>query len=204
MITTWLVRAVAIFFLCVAVALAVILFLKTRKLEAMASVVVLVATAIGTLVDKWVARRERRRELLRGLDHELYMNHNVLGDEKFKDTTAAAATPVVYPRLYVGALHAVIGAGAFTERGDRQLSILLTEWLQRSGEFNDRLLITETRTFVNPDPAEVATWRRDLVGGAVLRTTKASLDELSAHLFDHYATETDIGRDTVLFARDGK
>lgn len=108
----------------------------------------------------------------------------------------------MYPRLYVGALQAVTASGAFTETRDRQLSILLHGWLQRAQEFNGRLLVTETGTFTNPMPAEVAQWRTTLAGGAVMRITRQSLTELAGHLVDHYARESGIGRDTLLFSTD--
>jgi hypothetical protein len=195
-----LLRGLSWYLLLVAFALTGIWFLRTRKIEAVASLLVLIATVTLTFVDRWAVRRERRRELLRGLVHELYMNLKVLDGPEFKVTTAAA-TPTVYPRLYVGALEAVIASGAFTEARDRALSILLHGWLQRAHELNDRLLVTETRTFINPTPVEVLSWQAALTGGAVLRITRTSLTDLAAHLVDHYASESGIDRDTVLFSR---
>jgi hypothetical protein len=124
------------------------------------------------------------------------------GKEFLVTPAAPPTTPIVYPRLYLGALHAVLGSGAFTEARDQRLSILLHSWLQRAQEFNDRLLATETRTFTNPTPAEVALGRTTLAGGAVMRITRESLNELAGHLVDHYAKESGIGRDTLLFSAD--
>ena len=194
-------RGLSWYLLLLAIAMTGVWFMRTRKVEAVASLLVLIATVTLTFVDRWVAGRDRRRELLRGLVHELYMNLNVLGDEKFKvSPTAPPTTPAVYPRLYLGALQAVTASGAFTETRDRQLSILLHGWLQRAHAFNDRLLVTEIRTITNPTPEEVALWRTTLAGGAVMRDTRKSLNELAAHLVDHYAKESGIAQDTLLFS----
>jgi hypothetical protein len=191
-------RGLSWYLLLLAVAMTGVWFMRTRKVEAVASLLVLIATVTLTFVDRWEARRARRQELLRALVHELYMNLNVFKGPEF--TPAPAATPIVYPRLYLGALHAVLGSGAFTEARDRQLSTLLHGWLQRAHEFNDRLLVTETRMFTNPTPTETATWQAALTGGAVLRITRTSLNDLALHLVDHYASESGIGRDTLLFS----
>jgi hypothetical protein len=39
-----------------------------------------------------------------------------------------------------------------------------------------------------------------LTGGAVLRNTRKSLNELAGHLIDRYSTESGIDRDAVLFS----
>src|SRR5258708_23846937 len=129
------------------------------------------------------------------------MNLNVFKGPEF--TPAPAATPIVYPRLYLGALHAVLGSGAFTEARDRQLSTLLHGWLQRAHEFNDRLLVTETRMFTNPTPTETATWQAALTGGAGLRVTRTSLQQPPLHPPDPYSRESGIPRATPPFSPAG-
>jgi len=194
-------RGLSGYLLLLAAAMTGIWFMRTRKVEALASLLVLIATVTLTFVDRWVAHRERRRELLRGLVHEVYMNLNVLDDQKLKvSPTAPPTMPAVYPRLYLGALQAVTASGAFTETRDRQLSIQLHGWLQRAHAFNDRLLAVEIRTITNPTPEEVTLWRTTLAGGAIMRDTRKSLHELAAHLVDQYARESGIARDTILFS----
>jgi hypothetical protein len=193
-------RGLSWYLLVLAGVIAVVWVWRTRRLEAFASLLVLLATVTLTFVDRWAARRERRRELLRGLVHELYMNLQVLASKEFAPPTPPALTPTVYPRLYVGALQAVIASGAFTETRDRRLTHLLHGWLQRAQEFNERLLVTEMWLFAHPTPEEIATWQTKLASGAVLQVTRERLGDLATHLMDHYARESGIDRNSVLFA----
>jgi hypothetical protein len=117
-------RLLTWYLLLLAGALCVAWVWRTWALEAFASLVVLLATVTLTFVDRWAAHRERRRELLRALAHELYLNRAVLADKAFAPPTPPATTPTVYPRPYVGALQALIASGAFTEPAFRPLSTI--------------------------------------------------------------------------------
>ena len=128
------------------------------------------------------------------------MNLNVLTDSRLIAEEGSSARPTVYPRLYTATLETVIGSGAFTDARDRKLFNLLHLWRQRAGEFNHRLDITEVRTFLNPTPAEILAFRQRLSTGAVVAQTRAALTELASHLMDAYSKESEITRDTMLFA----
>ena len=194
-ITTFILLVISFFF---AVAW---LYFKPDWEPALTSVALL-ATITGLFIDRWLAAKERRRELLFALAHEVYMNLNVLSDPLFKPDTQPPQAPSVYPRLYTATLDTVIASGVFTQLSDRKLFRLMHSWRQRASEFNHRLDITELFTFGKPEPEVIASFRAVLTSGIVLSKSREVLTELAAHLMDNYARESGVSRDTILFPDD--
>ncbi len=174
------------------------LFSKPDREPALTSAALL-ATITGLFIDRWLASKERRRELLSALAHELYMNLQVLSDPLFKPDPQPRQGISVYPRLYIATLDTVIASGALTQKGDRKLFRLMHSWRQRATDFNHRLDITEIVTMGDPQPQVIARFRSVLTTGKILSTTRDTLIELAGHLTDDYAKESGIGRDTILF-----
>jgi hypothetical protein len=186
--------------LSVACLTAVAWFISTPDFEPALTSLALLATITGLFIDRWLAAKERRKELLYALAHELYMNLQVLSDPLFRQDTKLNKVPSVYPRLYIGTLETVIASGAFIQQRDRRLFHFMHLWRQRASEFNRRLDITELRTFMNPTEDEITTFRNLLTGGVVLLETQKVLQDLSTHFTDNYAKESAVGKDTILFS----
>jgi hypothetical protein len=190
--------------LVVACLLAVAWFFSSPDFEPALTSVALIATITGLFIDRWLAAKERRQELLYSLAHELYMNLQVLSDPLFQADAKPRKRPDVYPRLYIAILETTIAAGAFIEHRDRRLFQLMHLWRQRAAEFNHRLDITELRTFMNPTSDEITTFRNILTRGVILGETRKTLHDLSLHLVENYSKESGINRETILFDSSGK
>ena len=160
--------------------------------------VALLAAITGLLIDPWLERRERRRECLNALLHELYMDRRVL-DEPIEDANTPAKPVELYSRLYTAALETAVGSGAFGETRDRELFRLLRGWHQRASEYNQRLQFTEVYLATHPSPESVTAFRSRIAGGAVRNAASTAVDGLVKHLLEHYSAESGINRDTVLF-----
>jgi hypothetical protein len=190
---------ITLFLLAIAFIIAVAWFVSSPDYEPALTSLAFLTTITGLFIDRWLAAREKRRELLYALAHELYMNLQILNDPKFKSQDELCKSPIVYPRLFSSVLSTAISSGAFTETRDRHLFRLMHQWQERVSEFNRRLDITELRTFLHPNEKELKAFRERLTDGAVLSDTQDVLRELSSHLVDKYAKESGVGRDTVLF-----
>lgn len=185
--------------LVLACLIAIAWFISSPDFEPALTSIALLATITGLFIDRWLATKERRQELLYALAHELYMNLQVLADPLFRPDTEPKKEPSVYPHLYVATLETVIASGAFIENRDRRLFHLMHSWRQLAQEFNKRLDITELRTFTNTSADEIERFRNSLTSGQVLGETKRVLQELSTHLVDNYSKESGVGKDTILF-----
>ena len=160
---------------------------------------VLLATIVTLFVDHWLAERERRRELLSSVVHELYIDCNVLNDPLFASDNSASQLTVVFPRLSTGAVVHAIASGAFTTARDSRLFKLLQNWRESAEDFNHRLDITELCIFVVRKPEEIQAFRLKLSHGRVSIAVRRAGQELSDLLLERYASESSITRDTVLF-----
>ena len=165
----------------------------------------LLTAAISALfIDWWFSPRQRRRELLRALVHELYVNARVLEDPKFSSDWEAPGDVqfAVYPRLQQSALNATIGSGVFHHGRDQVLVGLLHGWREFNAEFNQRLTLMEARTLLSPTKEELVAFRSALTEGQGLKQVKTSLVQLCDHLCESYAKESEFNKDTVLFNSD--
>jgi hypothetical protein len=187
------------FFLLIALVTSIAWFIYSPDFEPVITSLALLVTIVSVFAERLVTARERRRELLAALMHELHMNKQVLQDAAFLPDTSPRGIPTIYPRLYTATLETVIASGAFSSPPDRKLFKLLHSWKQRSLEFNRRLDVTELHTFTAPSPELIEGYRRVLTGGKVLKNTKQTYNTLSSHLFENYSKESGVERDTVLF-----
>lgn len=160
------------------------------------TLLVLLATITGLVISRWLAERERRRDLLYAVVHELSMNLRALNDLS-PPAGLPAGQPYVFPRFYASSLQAAIGSGAFSGGKDRQLFKLMHQWLQRVLELNRRIDITEMETLRSPQRLEE--FVRLMSSGRTLPHIKQALFELTDHLMKHYAKESGIGFETPLF-----
>ncbi len=172
-------------------------FIASPDYEPALTSLVLLATIIGLFIDRWLSERERRRQLLHSLVHEIYMNIGVFDDLNALKSLDKEKQIHIFPRFYTFTLTAVIASGAFSTKRDKKLWKLLNGWLQRVIDANNRLHITELQTFSNPNIAEI--FYAKLSTGNVMVITKQSFLELANHLFDTYKTESGIDRNTILF-----
>jgi hypothetical protein len=192
-------KLVTLVLLCTAIVLAAIRWKSAPDLSAAVTVLVLLASLTGFFITGWLTQHARRREILRALVHELFMNLNVLSDKKFDGKTPASSTPPVYPRLYTTTLETAVASGFFSEGGDGLLFTAMNGWRQRASELNHRLDITELWLLSHPTRDEIAAFHVALTTGVVMKTARAALDELFSLLTDKYSLETGITRETVLF-----
>ena len=174
-------------------------FIHSPDFEPVITSLALLTTITGLFIERWLAAREKRRELLNALMHELYMNKRVLEDSLFHPDTQPRTVANVYPRLYNATLETVIASGSFHQHHDRALFNLMHLWKQRVLEFNRRLDITELHTIVNPSADVIKAHRNGLTTGVVLKDTKKTFGDLSSHLLEHYPKESGVERNTVLF-----
>jgi hypothetical protein len=173
--------------------------IKSPDFEPAVTSLALLATIIGLFAERWLTEMERRKSLLHALAHEVYININILWSEPFLPVEHPPKALTVYPRLFVSVLQTVISSGAFAKESDKELFKLLHDWQQRASEFNQRLEVTELRTFANPTSEELSAFQRALLDGNVLPVTKASIKQLAELLFASYAKESGITKDSVLF-----
>jgi hypothetical protein len=156
----------------------------------------LVAAITGLFIDRWIAKRERRRQLLRALVHELYMNAGVL--KEVRSISPGTDSPRPMPRFYNSTLASVIASGVFATDKDAKLCKLLHQWMQRSTQVNTRFSGTEAYTFHHPQATSV--WYEMITGGIVMRTAREALLHLSNELLEAYSKESGIERNTELFS----
>lgn len=173
--------------------------IEAPDFESAASCFALVAAVTGLFITRWLAEKERRRALLRSLSHEIYMNLQVLKDPKFQPQSETSVSVAVFPRFYISTLQATISSGAFANEIDKELFKLMHNWLQRAGEFNHRLDISEAQIFNNPTSCKFAEFSSKLSSGTVFVITRQSLVALSDHMILRYSKESGIERDAVLF-----
>lgn len=177
-----------------------------RNFEPALTSLALLASITTLYIDVWLSARNRRREILQAIVHEIYVNLGVFEDKKFSPnwTNPGGTGLTVYPRVRTSALDSAVSSGVFYTKQDRILVRLLSAWQTMSLELNQRLTITELGTFTNPRPEAIAAWREGLTAGTTLPQIKSALVNLATHLMDSYAAESGIDRNTILFDSAGK
>jgi hypothetical protein len=193
------IRTITLLLLAAAWFVAVVWLVRVPDFEPALTSLALLATMSTLYVDHWLSQRERRRELLATLAHELFVNLQTLNDPVFSSTPVEPHRPVVFPRLSLGSTVNVIASGAFTTTRDTRLFKLLHAWRERADDFNHSLWITEVCSFVVRDPKEIGAFREKLGTGRVLQATRQAFRDLSDHLLVAYSSESGITRDSVLF-----
>lgn len=179
--------------------LALFWYHNERNFEPLITVILIIAGILSISIERWFNLKEKRRELLHELVHELYINLNIVNDSKFNPNSNEAEKFVVFPRLLNTALQACIVSGAFTLKKDKKLFNLMHSWIEFSTEFNNRLNITENAMLLNQTPPNISRWRIKLKEGQTFVIIKKSLTDLSRHLIKYYKNESGIDETTVLF-----
>jgi len=179
--------------------LALFWYHNERNFEPLITVILIIAGILSISIERWFNLKEKRRELLHELVHELYINLNIVNDSKFNPNSNEAEKFVVFPRLLNIALQACIVSGAFTLKKDKKLFNLMHSWIEFSTEFNNRLNITENAMLLNQTPPNSSRWRIKLKEGQTFIIIKKSLTDLSRHLIKCYKNESGIDETTVLF-----
>ena len=160
----------------------------------------LLASLIAVYADRWMNIRERRKELLGVLAHELYMNIGVVKDLSAAKNVENISKPHIYPRFYTTSLTSVIASGMFARPKDKKLWKCMHGWLQRSTDFNNRLNVTESQIFSNPANAEA--FNKKITEGKAATITIAKFKELMNILMTNYKAESEIDYDTVFFEEE--
>ena len=159
--------------------------------------IALLASLIAIFADRWINSVERRKELLRVLAHELYMNVGVLNDLNEAKKDAKISKAHIYPRFYTTSLASVIASGMFVESKDKKLWKHMNGWLQKSSDFNNRLNVSEAQVLSNPGNAHI--FNKKISEGKVAVEAIAQFKELLNIVMTDYKTESGIDYDTVLF-----
>lgn len=145
----------------------------------------LAATIAGLVVDPILAERQRRKEALVALAHEL---SEVSRQFKRGPLAGGSSAPKTgfYPRVSTLCLDTCIASGLFADRRDRPLHELLFEWRRKATTFNQRLTATEAilhRVMRRRDPNDL---HAQVTGSAVSVETRETLERLKRHLADAY------------------
>jgi hypothetical protein len=181
--------------LAVALVLAIVWAVAGFDLEPWVTSAALLAAVLGIFVEPWLATKELRRGLLRDLAHELFRNLHVVQDSKMKSSDGSF---VVYPRVSTTVVEAALSSGLFSGGSDERLIKDLHAWHELAGEFNNRLDLTERQT-IAASTEDRQSFQRKLVEGRTLESVRTQLASLTSHLMEHYADESGIDLDTVLF-----
>ncbi|MDH5543940.1 MAG: hypothetical protein OEZ43_00010 [Gammaproteobacteria bacterium] len=159
---------------------------------------------MGLFVERWIAQKDKRKELLYSLAHELYLNVGTLYDAKFIAKGEELEKPVVFPRLVDSVVDASISSGVFIDSGDKKLFNFLHLWRNMVQQFNQRLMVTEHATFANTSKDNVKLWRGKLSEGRVLKDARNLSKEFLSYLVENYKDESGIDENTILFEEPGE
>ena len=158
----------------------------------------LLASLAAVLGDRWLAERQRRREMLRAVVHELYANQRVIEELNSLKQAEYIGQANAYPRYLTVALSGAIASGFFAEGRDARLFYLMHMWLQRATECNVRLNIMELMACLRADAPHdrLNTLTSE---GAVARAGVDACQALIHHLMNHYPKESGLDWETKLF-----
>ncbi|HKZ37765.1 MAG TPA: hypothetical protein VJ184_08955, partial [Chryseolinea sp.] len=133
-----LIVPVTFVFLLAALAASVGWLVTSPDWEPAVTSLTLVTAITGLFIDRWLAARERRRQMLRALVHEIYMNLGVFREIQSIAPNTKTSSPKMMPRFYNSTLATVIASGVFATDKDAMLWKLFHDWMQRSTEANNR------------------------------------------------------------------
>ena len=200
-----LLRSVGPAVLVIALVIAVIWGLYSPDFEPTVTALALLGSLLAVILDSRLAERERRRQMLRVLVHEMFMNLSVVKELRTFSRPEKVMKVNLYPRFYTTSLTAAISSGQFVEARDDELWKLMHSWLQRASECNNALALTELQ--VSSDPARAENLNKKVSESAVTRKASDVCCALAQHLIGRYEPETSIASDTMLFeikkAREG-
>ena len=168
--------------------------------EPVVTSIALLASLLSIYFDRIIAEKDRKKEILRALANELYLNIEVLKNLKLFCAPENINKPHIYPRFYISSLSNAISSGIFTGKKDKLLWKLMNSWLQRSNDYNNRLTISEINVFSNISLA--AEFNNKLTSSKVALISIESFLELQKCVYDKYSKLTGINNDTQMFESD--
>ncbi|QQR84043.1 hypothetical protein IPJ72_02505 [Candidatus Peregrinibacteria bacterium] len=183
----------------IAAILAIFWYLNQKEYEPIITTILIVAGIAGIYIEKWSNSKQKRKDLLHALVHELYINLNIIQDNKFNPNHEKIKQFVVFPRVINIATEACIVSSAFISDNDKTLFKLMHSWVEHSMELNNRLSLTENAMLNDATPSNITNWREKLRDGETLLGIKESLNDLTIHVIKNYKNESGIDEDTVLF-----
>jgi len=158
------------------------------------------AAITGFFVERWLAEKNKRKELLISLAHEMYINMNLLNDKVFFPKTEEEKSKfVVFPRLESTLSNTLIWSGSFSGIKDKNLFKLLHEWREKVQQLNRRLELTESACMLNSTPNNITKWREKLSSGKVLKQVRDAYNNITKEILDNYSNESGITNETMLF-----
>lgn len=180
------------FLLMVALFAAIVWLINAPDFEPAVTSLALLTSLIAIFTDKWIAEKEKRKELLVVLFNELFINLLFKSDlEKVADNKNVQKIQI-YPRFHTVSLATVIASGAFTGEKDAKIYQQMNLWHQFSCDYNNRLYHTELKVLGNKESA--ATYNKLLATGAISVQAFETLDSLMDILIEDYYIETGINR----------
>jgi hypothetical protein len=179
--------------------LATLWFFYERDFEPLITSLLIFAAIMGLFIDQWISKKEKRKELLEGLSHELYINMNILKDSVFSLSPEENSRFVIFPRLESSAVNSMITSSYFFGVKDKNLCRQLFNWREKTQQFNQRLTLTEMACLLNPSPQNISLWRNGLASGIVFTQIKTSYDEIIQVLLNKYSSESGIDKNTTFF-----
>ena len=183
--------------LIVALFIGVAWFYAKPDYEPALTSLVMLSAIFGLFLERLVSEREKRRQLLKSLLHELFMNVGVAKDIRSLKTKEKSKTGLFLPSFYTTTLTSVIASGCFCSGKDKKLFKLLTSWLQRCSETNALISFIGNGAVSNSEHAQYHYNRM-----AECNATKMaieSLTELYEYLLNSYSIESEMSHETVLF-----
>ena len=136
-----------------------------------------------------------RNRLLYSLAGELWVNLNILKDDKFERIDEAASQALIYPRLQRTVLDQAIASGAFVHAHDEDLFEMIYKWSEILEEFNRRLDLTEVRSLAVVTDA--ATSKPAIIGQRSVDVARRQARGLAVYLLEEYGTEAGLDFSTL-------
>jgi hypothetical protein len=143
----------------------------------------------------WEQRSDilRSREMVRAIAAETTMNISIVNDPKFEESDDTSLQRfVIFPKLQTAALDGAIASGFFVGASDRALLTRLMRTREVAGDFNQRLILTESARGSRED---LITYRRGIRDGQTRESVAAEL----GHLGEMRLADYGVRRDDVFF-----
>ena len=171
--------------------------------EPIAVVLALVFAAYGLASQIIVPAREKRRNQLLSLVHEMMKNISILNSH-YLVVPDDVEKIFSLPRLHIWATETLLTSGVIHHEKDRELFNSLHDWHDRTVQINSKLIWSESR-FISAD----AETKKNIYQSIVeLRAMQSHIECTTALgrllLSDRYAGEHQISETTIVFQDDAK
>ncbi len=174
-------------------------YIDERGFEPFITSLLIFAAITGIFVEKWIAERDKRKELLVGLAHELFINMNKLKDGIFTPTPSEMGKFVFYPRLESIVVNSVIWSGSFSGKKDKDFFKQIHIWREKCQQFNRLLDQTETACMLNSSTWNITKWRETVSSGVVRKKILEAYNGITNEILGKYSKESGIDKNTDLF-----